>query len=205
MNTPMDDLVFDYVNGTLGPVERAAFERDLAGSAALQAEVADARELLAGLALVLPAVAPTGGLRERVLRSAQVGAWEPFLARVAQVWDLSVEAVLAQFRRAADPAQWGPGPMPGITLFHLEGGPATAGADVGIVTFAPGTAFPLHGHSAAEQYVLLQGRIFDSAGRVELPGETVEYTADVVHSFTTDPEQETCIALVLRGELRIGG
>lgn len=202
---PVDDLVFDYVNGTLGPVERAAFERELSASSSLRSEVADVAELLAGLAFALPTPAPSAGLRDRVLRTAQVGSWAPFVALVARVWDLSVAAVQQEFQRAVTPESWGPGPMPGISLFHLEGGPAAAGADVGIVIFEPGTAFPHHGHTSSESYVVLQGRIFDSSGRVELPGDVIAYTEDTIHSFTTDPDQPTVIALVLRGELRILG
>ncbi len=205
MSVQPDELTFDYVTGTLGPVERAAFERDLAGSAALRAEVAEVTELLAGLALTLPSVSASPDLRDRVLRSASVASWAPFVDRVARVWDLSVAAVQAEFRRALSPDAWEPGPMPAVTLVHLLGGPATAGADVGIVRFAPGTAFPRHGHSASETYVVLQGRIDDSSGRVELPGDVVTYDADLVHSFVTDPDQPTIIALVLRGELKILG
>lgn len=205
MSSPVDDLVFDYVNGTLGPVDRAAFERELAGSASLRSEVADVTELLAGLALTVPAPAPSAGLRDRVLRTAQVGSWAPYVTLVARVWDLSVAAVQQEFRRALAPESWGPGPMPGLSLLHLEGGPAAAGADVGIVIFEPGTAFPHHGHTSSESYVVLQGRILDSSGRVELPGDIIEYTEDVIHNFTTDPDQQTAIALVLRGELRILG
>jgi anti-sigma factor ChrR (cupin superfamily) len=201
VTAPFDDLVFDYVSGTLGPVELAAFERDLEGSAVLRGEVEFAREVLSGLALDLAPVAPSPSLRDRVLASSRVSAWDRFADAVARLWDVSVERTRAEFARAMAPESWSPGPVPGVSLFHLDGGPAVATADVGIVRFAPGTQFFHHSHTERERYVVLEGCLFDSNGTVEGPGDEVENSGTTFHSFSTDPTQDTVIALVLHGEL----
>lgn len=198
-----DDELMDYLNGALGPVERAALDRELAASPALRAELDELQELLSGLADTLPRAAPDPALRARVLGEVERTGWARFVDAIARVWDLGVAEVRAVLEATADPARWEPGPAPGTLLFHLDGGPATAGADVGVVRFAPGTPFPLHGHGEDEDYVVLQGALHDSSGRVERPGDVVHNGPEVCHAFRTDPDEDTVIAITLRGGLHI--
>lgn len=198
-----DDELMDYLNGALGPVERAALDRELAASPALRAELDELQELLAGLAAALPVTPPDPALRARVLGDVERTGWARFVDAIARVWDLGVAEVRAVLEATADPARWEPGPAPGTLLFHLEGGPATAGADVGVVRFAPGTPFPAHDHGESEDYVVLQGALHDSSGRVERPGDVIHNDAGTCHTFVTDPDEDTVIAITLRGGLQL--
>ena len=61
--------------------------------------------------------------------------------------------------RSADPGAWLT--FSGSRLFHLEGGPALAGADVGLVEIPAGSAFPKHDHHGPEIVLVLQGGYTD--------------------------------------------
>lgn len=200
-----DDRVFDYVLGTLDDAERAAFEADLVRAPALRAMCREAEELLALSATTMPPVEPSPALRERVLASTVPDGWTAAVERMAALWDLSVDAVRSVLARAMDPAQWEDGPLPGTRLFHLDGGPATAGADVGIVRFEAGLVFPPHGHGESETYVVLEGELHDSSGAVERAGELWLHPGDEVHHFVVSEDGAAYIALVLRGGLTFPG
>jgi anti-sigma factor ChrR (cupin superfamily) len=76
----------------------------------------------------------------------------------------------------------------------------TAGADVGLVRFPPGLQFPPHGHGEREEYVVIEGEVLDSSGRVEAVGDVLQNGGEVVHSFVVGPEG--CVfAITLRGGL----
>lgn len=204
MSASFDDRVLDYVLGGLPEDEVAAFEAELARSVSLRAQVREAEELLVASAAALTPIAPSADLRERVLASALPARWESALDRVAHLWDLSVAQVRAVFGRAMDPSTWEDGPLPGIRLFHLEGGPAVAGADVGIISFPPGLVFPPHAHGERESYVVLQGELYDSTGLIERAGDLVHRPGQPSHHFSTTTDGPTVIALVLRGGLEFG-
>lgn len=200
-----EDEVLDYVLGAMEPAGVQAFEAALARDPELAARVREAEELLAAQALLLPPVSPSPQGRTRLLEALVPTGWSAFAERAGRVWDLSVEAVRAVFRDAMDAARWEPGPVPGTWLFHLEGGPATAGADVGIVRFEPGTVFPRHGHGESEHYVVLDGLLHDDAGHDERPGDLVRREGDGRHGFVVDPAGPAHIAIVLRGGLHLDG
>jgi anti-sigma-K factor RskA len=71
-----------YVFGALGDPDREGFERDLANSTELQAEVAELRNVAGLLALAVPPVAPPPRLRDRVLAEAR--AVRPIAAHRAE-------------------------------------------------------------------------------------------------------------------------
>jgi len=200
-----DEELLAWITGTASVAERAALGRELATSPELRAELDEATERLAALALALPTARAPSALRDRLVGEVERAGWRRFVDAIGRVWDLGVAEVEAVILATADPARWEPGPAPGTRLFHLAGGPATAGADVGVVRFAPGTTFPAHGHGGAEVYVVLQGALHDSSGRIERPGDVVNNGPDTHHQFVTDPEEDTLIAITLHGGLVIGG
>ena len=199
MNAEFDERVLDYVMGTLAPEALTLFEQELRRSAALRGMVREATELLADTTFALPAVAPTPGLKGRILAATVPSMWEQVIDRVARMWDLAAEDVRRVYARAMDPAEWNDAGIPGVTLFHLVGGPATAGADVGIIRFETSLAFPSHTHGESESYVVLDGEIHDSTGVVERPGDVVTHLER--HSFRVSDAGPAYIALVLRGQL----
>lgn len=201
-----DPRVLDWLVGGLAPADRAAFEAELADDAELRAAVAGARAAMVALAEALPPVPPAPALRARVLASVEAAAWERQAERVAALFDLPVRAVIDTFRSACAPSGWVDGPVPGVRLFHLAGGPATAGADVGLVRVAPGVAFPRHRHLGEERLVVLSGALLDSAGAVQAPGTSVCNPPGSEHAFVADPDaDEAVFAVVLRGGVALVG
>lgn len=201
-----DEQLVDMVCSPLPPEARAWLEAERVRAPALDEALLETEEALALLALGLEPVAPSAETWRRVQSDVEVGAWSRFTAEVGRVWDLAADEVRAVFERASGVARWEPGPVAGVWLFHLEGGPATAGADVGLIRFEAGTRFPTHGHGQEETYVVLQGRILDDRGTVEVPGDVVHNDAGLVHAYTCDPEREdTVIAITLRGGLWFPG
>ena len=150
-------------------------------------------------ALALAASRPRSPDRARLLASAVRPGWEPWTNRVAQLWDLSAEQVEGEFRRAGFPREWEPSPVPQVDAFHLEGGPATTGADVGLVRIPSGYSFPPHSHSGTEEYVVLQGVMRFSDGHREYPGDRVRHDSSVTHSYVA--EGDVVVAIVMRGGL----
>lgn len=55
----------------------------------------------------------------------------PLLGKLTRFFDLSAEALRSIFKRAANEAEWQPGPLPWVSLLHFQGGPAVAGFDTG--------------------------------------------------------------------------
>lgn len=200
----VEDRLVEYVAGTLSPAEHAAVRAAVESSPALRRALVETEAALAALAEALDPVPPPPAAWTRLRAEVETEGWGHFAAPVARVWDLTVDAVRAVFARARDAAGWEPGPVPGVFLFHLEGGPATAGADVGLVRFAPGTRFPVHGHGGEERYVVLQGRVLEDGGAEEIPGQEVVNGPAKVHAFVTDPDGDTVFAITLHGGLRIG-
>jgi hypothetical protein len=152
-------------------------------------------------ALVVPMV-PRAGLRERLLASAVKPGWGPWRGRVAALWDLDEPAVQAVFDHSGDPSGWTATPVPTVTAFHLEGGPATAGADVGLVRIPNGFGFPPHGHTGVEEYIVLDGTLHFADGHREHPGDRVRNDSSVRHAYTA--EGDVVVAIVMRGELAPG-
>lgn len=201
----VEDRLVEYVAGTLSRAEHEAVRAAVDASPDLRRALGETEAVLAGLAEALDPVPPPRAAWARLRAAMEAGGWGRFAALVARVWDLPVDTVHAVFARSRAAAEWEPGPVPGVSLFHLDGGPANAGADVGLVRFAPGTRFPVHGHGGEERYVVLQGRVLEDGGAEEVPGQEVVNGPAKVHAFVTDPGGDTVVAITLHGGLRIGG
>lgn len=104
------------------------------------------------------------GVRARLLESThREHRFPDLVSLVAQDADLPVVCAADLLVAVDDPSRWSPGPAPGVTLLHFEGGPKTASAITGFVRIEPGHAFPEHDHAGAEVGVVLQGALRDSA------------------------------------------
>lgn len=188
----------EYALGTLPEAERAQLERELGPH--LADEVAAASEALGALALALPPVRPSPGLRARLLASARgAGRFAPFIDRLARMIDVAAERareLLASLERAD---VWQASPGAGVSLVHLLGGPAVATADVGFVRVAAGTTFPPHRHIGDEHVLVLQGSYLDSDGRTARAGDQVAMPAGSSHHFTAGPDVDLIYAVVVYG------
>ena len=144
-------------------------------------------DTLASLALALPPVAPPPELRERMLRDVRrTNRFEQFVTSVAGIIDVTVDTARALLARLDDAAAWVPSPMPGVTLYHLDGGPAVAQAVVGFVRIEPAHQFPEHTHQGDEVMLILQGAV-EERGRVTRRGELVQMAQGTSHELKALP------------------
>ena len=190
MNRPHADLP-EFAAEALGPGDPEA-ERATA-------------EALALVSLALEPLATSSEARARLLAEAGARSWGGFHQAMARLFDLSGAAVRELVRRARDASQWQPGPIAGVDLFHLEGGPRLVLADCGLVRLAPGTAFPHHRHVGTEVSLILEGSLIESTGRVFHPGDLHELGKDSEHSFRISDDGPCVFAVVLSAGIEIPG
>lgn len=172
----------------------------LEGDASDEAAVSEALSALSGL---IPAESPSAAGRRRLLAELEGSQrYAPFTSRLGTLFDLDEAAVDALLPRTVG-SEWQDFPVPGVELLHLEGGPATRGADVGLVRLAPGATFPLHRHLGREQALILEGGYTDSTGRTFAAGDVAEMLADTEHDFTAG--EEGCVFAVVVFGVEING
>ncbi|MCA9643331.1 MAG: cupin domain-containing protein [Polyangiaceae bacterium] len=160
-------------------------------------------DALATLSRLIPAEAPAANRRAELFAELEGHQrYAPFTSRLAKLFDLDEPAVDALLPQTVGP-DWQAFPIPGVELLHLDGGPATAGADVGLVRLAPGASFPLHRHLGHETALILEGGYTDSAGRGYHAGDVAEMEVDTEHDFTAGPEG--CVFAVVVFGVEING
>ena len=123
--------------------------------------------------------------------------------KLTQLFDLSGDALRAVFQRAAKPEAWSQGPLPGVLLFHFEGGPRVAELDSGFVRLERGMPFPRHRHTASERVLILEGGYHDHDQHWFGPGDVHDMVGTTEHALSMNPERETLLAVILSGEIQI--
>lgn len=157
-------------------------------------------DALAGALVAIPQ--PPGGLGR--LLNAVANPWVRFLDVFAELVDLPAAAARPILDRAEVGRGWEAAPVPGLELVHFEGGPRTAGADVGLVRLAPGALHPLHEHLGEEAIVVLAGGYLDSAGYSVVAGQVERRHAGTPHSFVAGPEGVVFAAVLREGVAFLG-
>ncbi len=155
-------------------------------------EIAVADALVAGL----PSAKPAPGGRALLL-AAVANPWVRFLERFAALVDVSPDVAERMLDRAEAGADWVDGPLAGVSVVHLSGGPTTIGADVGLVRMGAGAVFPPHEHLGVESVVVLAGGYADSAGYTLVAGQSESRQVGDPHSFTAGAHG-VVFAVVLR-------
>ncbi|WAS92832.1 cupin domain-containing protein [Nannocystis punicea] len=157
-------------------------------------------EAFTALSLALSPTPAAAGGRARLLAAATTPAarFSPFVARLARLLDVAHERVRQLLVSLTRPDAW-EHVLPSVELFHLEGGPATVGADVGFVRVAAGAHFPHHRHLGDEHVLVLQGGFVEDDGTVVRAGASCFRAADTAHSLTALPEQDLLYAVVVFG------
>ena len=144
-----------------------------------------AREVAAAVTLTIatdglpPAEPPP---LDRLLASLPDGRHARFASKVAQLLDVEEDAALGMLRAIDEPASWEEGFLPGMELFHVQGGPAVSAAITGFVRLPAGSHFPDHRHLGEEQVLILQGFCRDGDQTVG-PGTVLPRPAGSAHSF----------------------
>lgn len=188
----------EFVLGTLPPAEMAEMQAWVEAHPEVWPQVGELEEALASLALAEAPVAPSTGARDRLLSSVEARPrLEGFTARVARFLDVGAEAARRILSLLDDAAAWLATPLAGVTLLDVEGGPAVAGARVGLLRVAPGVTFPHHSHFGDERVLILQGGYRDDRGRVFGPGDIDENAADSAHEFTALEGPDMVFVVVL--------
>jgi putative transcriptional regulator len=184
MSFHIDDILPDWLAGALADAERARFEAHLDECARCYQAVASAERELGDVLEVLAPQKPSPDLRARIMGDlAPAARLTRFADAVAGLIDVAVDRARELLAGIDDAANWTPGPAPGVELFHIDGGPATANAIVGFIRVAAGGDFPEHKHLGEEKVFVLQGGFEDSAGSVYEPGDLAVETADTEHHF----------------------
>jgi putative transcriptional regulator len=181
-------------------------ERHAAACPACAALLAREAQTLAWLAEDLRPVQPPAQVWDRIARSTAPAAaplWERlaarFAAQVAALADLAEAQARALFAQWDDAAAWSEA-SPGVSIFHFEGGPATAGAITGFVRIEAGSAFPAHRHLGREWNLVLTGALVLPGGLLARAGEVVEMEPGSSHALgATAEEAVVYLAVALEG------
>jgi len=129
----------------------------------------------------------------------------PLFEKLSGFFDLSADALRSIFVRAASEAEWEPGPLPWVSLFHLQGGPAVAGCDTGLVRLQKGMPFPQHRHLGKERVLVLDGGYHDHDGNWYGPGDFHDMGDGTEHALQMNTERDVLLAVVLAGQIEVVG
>ncbi|MEI9940576.1 MAG: cupin domain-containing protein [Pseudomonadota bacterium] len=127
----------------------------------------------------------------------------PLFDKLTQFFDLSAEALRSIFARAGNEAAWEQGPLPWVSLFHFQGGPAVAGFDTGFVRLKKGMPFPPHRHLGQERVLILDGGYFDHEQRWYGAGDFHDMSEGSQHSLQMNADQDVLLAVILAGQIEI--
>ncbi len=187
--------------------ELPEFVSELAPNDTLRDELS---ELLTQLSALESAESDSAGLargRARLLEAVADSSerYAPFFGKLTQFFDLNVAALRAVFARAEKDSEWQAGPLPWVSLFHLDGGPAVAGLDTGFVRLKKGMPFPRHRHVGAERVLVLEGGYFDDDQRWYGPGDFHLMAEGTEHSLQMGAEQDVLLAVILAADIEVLG
>jgi putative transcriptional regulator len=188
--TDVRELLPLYALGVLEPDEVAVVERAVAADPGLAAELAEYR--MAAEEMVEPVTA-SPSVKARLMGSVGGGRFEKFSARMAQIFDVTVDRARELLGLVERSASW-ENPVPGIGLVHFDGGPACAVADCGFIRIAPGCTFPWHTHRGDELTIVLAGTLRDHGGRMFKPGDELLHTAGSEHDIAAEGDEEVIFA-----------
>lgn len=169
-------------------------------------ETAESADGFAAFVELLEPSAPPAGGRERLLAALRSeGRLSAYAARVAELLDVDATTAARMLDAAGTPAAYEPGPFPGVTLSHVEGGEAVRGAITGFVRIEGGASFPTHEHLGEETVLVVQGSMLDpETGRVFRAGDVVRAARGTAHATVARPGPDLVYLAVLFDGLRVG-
>lgn len=200
MSIDIQELMPLHALGALDADEAAQVEAAVAGDLELRAQLDAYREAAGEIGGALAPTPPPPAIRERLFASLDAmsvpGRFERFAARVAALYDVTIDKARMFLGWIDDPARWQSAEFPNVDVIHLPGGPAWAGADCGLVRMPAGLEFPWHDHNGEEVTVVLQGRSHDSSGVTLGPGDEMVLPPGAVHRYSVDAGGEEYIFAV---------
>lgn len=205
--TSLDELMAEYVLGTLTEEERREVDLKIARSPQARREMDAAGEALAvGMTQGLPALAVPHALKDRLMATlSSPDRFAPFLPALSKLFELPFDTLRGLLARAdSHGAFWetrlGEQELPGIELFHFPVGPTLAadGAAGGVLRLRPGATFPRHTHGGDETNFILEG-----AMRIDQqlagPGAMITVAKGASHEYSASPERSLLIMVLHRG------
>lgn len=197
--TAIRDLLPAYAVGALDEREAELVARAIAGDPALAAELDALREAVGELAMMVAPVAPTDGVRARLLQSIRGDRFARLVGRFAELFDIAAGRARELLGLIDDPTAWHPGPAPGSWLVHFQAGPSLTTADTGFVKVARGERFAWHRHQGREHALVLQGAADDTlAGRLDVGDEGV-LEGGTEHDFVSVGDDDLILAVWVHG------
>ena len=214
-NTHLRELLALYALHLTDPAESLIVEEAMGVDPSLATELASLRSMLDGILVTTPLVNPTTSVRGRLMASATqlrmaalklpptfatpVGRFEPFVLRIAAMFDVTVARARELLAWIDDKTRWSPAIAPGVELLHFAAGPACAGADTGFVRVAAGTRFPQHTHLGNERALVLSGRGHNDDGGSFAVGDETVFAPGSTHSFVAGSDGELIYAVRAAG------
>lgn len=185
--TKLQELAAAQALGALDGADAVKLEAWCARNPDAQSEVASFHEVVAALALGLPApIQPPPELRAKVLERVRQ-QFQETPVEAAPVVPHGFQWVLK------DDAGWQTTPLPG---FRVK--PLSVSRDMGyrvvLVELAPGTRFPEHDHDSSEELFILTGHLH-TEGRILGPGDFLHAEPGTHHRELVSPDG--CTALLI--------
>jgi putative transcriptional regulator len=202
MSSAVDELLPEYVLGTLAPEQAKEVDAALAASPALRREVDALTEALAGSADWLPPQPPSASVRSRLFTSIASGErFAPFVEELSRIFDLprgAIRGILSRVDQATSWLTW----APGIDYQHFPPGPrfaGVAGVEAGLVRLTAGTTFIRHRHTGGpEQTFVVQGTMRDG-DQLYGPGALVTREKDTEHDYSAAGSEDLVIIVLHHG------
>jgi anti-sigma factor ChrR (cupin superfamily) len=194
-----DPLLFELALGTAMHVDVELAERHLDACPHCRAELRATREALSEVPELHEAVELTPAppaLRERLLASVDRGALGGWVERVMKLFDLGSEKARRVLERAETADAWKAGPLPGMQVLAVAGGPRVEGKTTTILKMRAGLHFPMHRHTGDEALFFLAGGVTLDDGRVYDAGDLLESTEGTAHDLRVHADAECIVALV---------
>lgn len=203
----IEDLLPEYVLGTLPRDQRQEVDRWLARSPSLQRELDQTAQALAlAAARALEPISPPASLRRRLMATVRgPERFAPFMAALTRLFELPEATIRSLLARAdGERAGWETAldgvALHGTELFHFQVGPGltATGAAGGVLRMRPGAVFPAHSHGGEETSFILEGACQTDAG-VGGPGTLMTMPGGTSHAFSASPDRPLLLMVLHRG------
>jgi putative transcriptional regulator len=205
----IDDRLGELVFGDLADAERAPLEAHAASCPPCQHKLDEALDTFAALALALPPEPPSPDLRRRVLDGLRAPRHLGMLAKLAELFDITLARARQLLEKLDDDRAWSQGPTPGSFVMFTPGagGPRVDGATIGFVKVEPNVEWPAHEHLGTEYMLVLSGGFRQDDGVEVHAGQVHVMQKGSVHGFTIFPDEPCIAAAVVFGgiEFKVPG
>jgi mannose-6-phosphate isomerase-like protein (cupin superfamily) len=205
MSADIRELLPLYALGILDDTEATQVETAIARDPSLAIELAAYQDTASGMVDLTRPAAPDPEVKVRLMASIGEGRFEKFSARLAKLYDVTVDRARELLGLMDRKASWEHA-MPGLGLVHFDGGPAYAAADCGFIRLAPGTSFPHHTHMGEEVSLILAGEIQDKqTGVIYRAGDEVVKPLDSEHDVVSIGHEDAIYAARAMNGIAIAG